>query len=350
MSKIRKYIMLLRPQQQYKNALIFLGPIFGLNFLNLDVLWKFLNFHLFGALIFRVSPYDSLFNINLYITLIIGFFCLCGVSSANYIINDIIDMEKDKLHEEKKERPLPSGAISVRSAKILCAILLVGSIGAAFFFNPYFLFEQPVFGFLIFPDIIFGFPWSGVMVVLVFLTGLIYNLKLKYVAFADVITISVNYVWRAITGCLIALIDISAWLIIIIFLAALFISLCKRKADLDLLKEDAQKHKEIYEFYSPTLIENYISISGTSFLLVYLLYTIQKETYFGIGWLSITLPFAFFFIMRYMYLVYSKQDIPRKFQKVFFDRQTLYNFILWGSIIIFVLYYSQIGYLLSMIF
>lgn len=349
MSKLKKYIMLLRPQQQYKNALIFMGPIFGLNFLNLDVLWKFLNFHLIGPLIFRVSPYDSLFNINLYITLIIGFFCLSGVSGANYIINDIMDMEKDKLHVDKKERPLPSGEISVRSAKILCAILLIGSISAAFYFNPYFLFEHPMFGYLIFPDIIFGFPWSGVMVILVFLTGLLYNLKLKNIAFADVITISVNYVWRAITGCFLALIDISAWLIIIIFLAALFISLCKRKADLDLLQEDAQKHKAIYEFYSSTLLENYIVISGTSFLIVYLLYTIQKETYFGFGWLSITLPFAFFFIMRYMYLVYSKTSIPRKFQKVFFDRQTLYNFICWGSIVVFVLYYSQIGFFLSLI-
>lgn len=350
MSKLKSLIMLLRPQQQYKNALIFLGPIFGLNFLNLDVLWKILNFSLIGPVIFKVSPYDSLFNINIYINLIIAFLCLCGVSSANYIINDIIDVEKDKLHAEKKNRPLPSGAISVRSAKILCILILIVSIAGAFYFNPYYSLNLPIFGFLVFPDVIFGFPWSGVMVIFVFLTGLIYNLKLKNIAFADVLTLSLNYVWRAITGCFLVFIDISAWLIIIIFIAALFISLCKRKADLDLLKEDAQKHKAIYEYYSPTLIENYITISATSFIIVYLLYTLQKETYFGIGWLSITLPFAFFFIMRYMYLVYSKQSIPRNFQKVLFDKQTLLNFICWGILVVILLYYSQILFLIKIIF
>ncbi|MHA1378866.1 MAG: UbiA family prenyltransferase [Candidatus Helarchaeota archaeon] len=350
MSKLESYIKLLRPQQQYKNALVFLGPIFGLNFLNLDIIWRILNFPLVGPIIFKVTPYDSLFNLNLYITLIIGFFCLCGVSAANYIINDIIDIEKDKLHADKKERPLASDEISVRSAKVLCIVILSISIFAAFYFNPYYFIDQPIFGFLIFPDIIFGFPWSGIMVVLVFATGLLYNLKLKQIAFADVLTISVNYVWRAITGCFLVLIDISAWLIIIIFLAALFISLCKRKADLDLLQEDAQKHKAIYELYTPSLLENFIAISATSFILTYLLYTIQKETYFGIGWMSITLPFAFFFIMRYTYLTYSKHSSSREFQRVFFDKQILLNFMLWGSIVIIVLYFKQIEFLLTLIF
>ena len=350
MSKLKSYIMLLRPQQQYKNALIFLGPIFGLNYLNLDVLWKILNFILIGPIIFIVSPYDSLFNLNIYITLFIGFLCLCGVSASNYIINDIIDIEQDKVHVDKKERPLASGEISVRSARILCVFLLTVSIAAAFYFNPYYMLNLPVFGFLIFPDVIFGFPWSGVMVILVFLTGLFYNLKLKKIAFADVLTISVNYVWRAITGCFLVFIDISAWLIIIIFLAALFISLCKRKADLDLLQSGAEKHKAIYKYYSSTLLENYIAMSATSFIIVYLLYTIQKVTSFGIGWLSITLPFAFFFIMRYMYLVYSKQSSSRKFQKVFYDRQTFFNFMCWGSLVIIILYYNQIMFLLNLIF
>ena len=188
-SKLVAITRLLRVKQWYKNVILFIGVFFG----------------------------GKLFAINLYPQLILAFILVCLCSSLNYIQNDIGDIEKDKLHPEKaKSRPLASGDLSKTTAFILFVVIAVIELGFIFFFyNVY-----PVFCLLL---------------VAMYANGLLYNLYLKNIAFVDIISLATLYIWRSLAGCAIIFITISPWLIIMMFLIALTLAVCKRIADLKLL-------------------------------------------------------------------------------------------------------------------
>ena len=306
--KIKAIIKLIRPQQMYKNAFVFVGALFGA----------------------RLFDIFNLFVIS------IAFILLCCVSAGNYILNDLMDIEKDRVHEEKKNRPLPSGLVSKNLAILLCIGLLGIGIAGSILFGLYIFYT---FGFQM--AIFFGFFSS-----LVFITGFLYNIRLKGIAFADVIVLSSNFVWRALAGCMILNIGVSQWLILGVFVLALFLSLCKRKGDLDLLKEDAKLHKKSYQTYSSKLLEHLISISATAILFVFILYSVSPDNTFVVNRapasILITVPFLIFFLMRYMYLVFSEDSKSRNFDKVIFDIQILVNFAIWTGLIAVLLYWQDI--------
>jgi len=306
--KIKGIIKLIRPQQMYKNAFVFVGALFGVR----------------------------LFQIFDFLVIFTAFILLCCVSAGNYILNDLMDIEKDKVHEEKKNRPLPSGLVSKNLAILMCISLLSIGIAGSILFG-FYMYHYLGFGMAIF----FGFFST-----LVFVTGFFYNIKLKGIAFADVIVLSTNFVWRALAGCMILNIGVSQWLILGVFVLALFLSLCKRKGDLDLLKEDAKLHKKSYQTYSSKLLEHLISISATFIIFVFVLYSVSPDNTFVVNRspvsILITVPFLLFFIMRYMYLVFSEDSKSRNFDKVIFDIQILVNFVIWTAIIAVLLYWQDI--------
>ncbi|MHA2039777.1 MAG: UbiA family prenyltransferase, partial [Promethearchaeota archaeon] len=158
------------------------------------------------------------FETSLYFNLFLGFILLCCASSFNYIINDIADIEKDKLHPEKlKKKPLASGALSIRFAIfVLFFLIFLITISIIFLINPKNL------GFMI-------------MIILIIITGQLYNHLFKNYAFIDILILSTGYLWRALAGCMIIQEFISAWLFLAIFEVASFLSIAKRKGDLKLL-------------------------------------------------------------------------------------------------------------------
>ncbi|TFG22025.1 MAG: hypothetical protein EU532_14705, partial [Promethearchaeota archaeon] len=169
-SKIRSILTLLRIRQYYKNTLIFVGLFFSKN----------------------------LFNFSLYIPLILGFLVMCCVSSFNYIVNDITDIENDKKHLEKlKKKPLASGELSVSFAVIILILLVVITALILVFLIPNMEFT--------------------VMILLILITGQLYNHLFKNLAFIDVLILSMGYLWRALAGCFIIREFISAWLFLVIF-------------------------------------------------------------------------------------------------------------------------------------
>ncbi|NHI91693.1 MAG: hypothetical protein EAX96_04255 [Candidatus Lokiarchaeota archaeon] len=311
--KIKAVIKLIRPQQMYKNAFVFVGALFAVKL-----------FHFFNFFIITIA-----------------FFLLCAVSAGNYVLNDLIDLEKDKIHEEKKHRPLPSGLISKKLAIILCIGLLGGGILGSIFFGLYIHFLFINLGQVSTLAFYFGLYAS-----FVFITGFLYNVKLKNIAFLDVLVLSANFVWRALAGCMILNITVSHWLILGVFLLALFLSLCKRKGDLELLKENAQKHKKSYQLYSSKLLEHLITISATSIIVTYILYCVSPGTAFEVNQapfpVIVTLPFLLFFLMRYMYFVFSEDVKARNFDKVIFDKEIVINFLIWFIFLGVLLYWNEI--------
>lgn len=282
---ISSYIEIIRPHQWYKNLLIFIGIIFA----------------------------GKIGELNLFPALIIGFFMLSLVSGVNYIINDLRDLEKDSQHPEKKSRPLPSGKISKSAAIIYAVILLLFSIVGSFKLSLLF----------------------GISALAIFLTSQMYTFWLKNIVFADVITIAINFVWRAVSGTFLISVRVSPWLIICTFLLALFLALCKRKGDLSVLGENAPKHKEVLNHYTPELLNASIAITAATLILSYSLYSSQA---LHSGLLMLTIPVATFLVFRYLYLTYSGSPIDRNPETVFLDKQFAVGMALWLAMTLLILY------------
>jgi 4-hydroxybenzoate polyprenyltransferase len=296
-SKIKSIFQLLRVRQFYKNVLIFVGIFFSQN----------------------------LFDISLYFQLFIGFILLCCASSFNYIINDIRDIESDKLHPEKlSKRPLASGALSQSFAYILL-ILLAGI-----------MILIPIF---IIPNIYFSF-----MVLLIILTGQLYNYFLKNYIFIDILILSTGYLWRALAGCILIKEYVSAWLFLAIFEIAIFLSIAKRKGDLKILGRDtAIEHKKVYDQYSQKLLDQFHVIVAGALFMTYSLYLINRFRLDEPGvphifeYLSIlTIPVSLYILMRYMYLTSAKPEIARNTEKAFLDK----GIIIAGLVLMIILFFS----------
>ena len=298
MGKIKALIKLLRPTQYYKNALVFLGAIFS----------------------------GILLDWTYWPLLILGFISFCMISSSNYIINDIIDMKKDKLHEEKKNRPLPSGEIPVWIAIVLFIIFLLVPIGIGFYISYYIVFNY----------------WFLLFIILVFFTGQVYNLYFKRISVVDILTLSLNYIWRALAGCILINELASPWLTLSVFLGALFLVLCKRRNDLALMGEaEAHKHKEVYEIYTIQLLDQMITAATAALLVDYCIYSLFKFLYEDV-YLLMTLPIFFYVVFRYLSLVYIKEGVARKTERAFLDKGIIIGGIVLIIMVILVLYFPSI--------
>ncbi|MBY9014127.1 MAG: UbiA prenyltransferase family protein [Candidatus Lokiarchaeota archaeon] len=301
-SKIRSISHLLRVRQYYKNVLIFVGVFFS----------------------------RKIFDTTLFFPLILGFILLCCASSFNYIINDIVDVEHDKKHQEKmNKKPLASGELPMYFAALLL-IVIVGII----VFSVIFLI----------PNISFI-----TMLILIILTGQLYNYFFKNYAFIDILVLSTGYLWRALSGVLIINEYISAWLFLAIFEIAMFLSIAKRKGDLLYLgKDKAVEHKRVYDQYSLKLLEQFYVLIAGSLFMTYSLYlilkfnlfepTINLQEYIVI----FTIPISLYIIMRFMYLTSSKPELARRTEKAFLDKGIIISGILLFLILFSSFYFDKI--------
>ena len=298
LSKIKNILNLLRVRQYYKNGLVFVGAFFS----------------------------GKLINLSIWYLLIIGFIILCCASSFNYIINDIRDIEKDKKHIEKLEkRPLASGDLSVLFAVVFLAILLAIISGLIIIF--------------IFPN------WNFIiMVLLIIITGQLYNHLFKKIAFIDILSLSLIYLWRALAGCFLIEVFISPWLFLAIFEIALFLVIAKRKGDLMLIGEEkAVKHKKSYDKYSQKLLDQFHVIIAGALFITYSLYLMIHFDLFSAENVNLheyitilTIPLSLYIIMRYMYLTTARPEIARSTEKALLDP----GIVIAGILLLGILTYS----------
>jgi 4-hydroxybenzoate polyprenyltransferase len=250
-----------------------------------------------------------------------AFVVFCLLSGVIYIINDIADVEKDRLHPTKKNRPLASGALTVPVA--LAAATLLAATG-------------------LFMSWRLGSGFFTVACVFCAL-NLLYSFLLKRIVLLDVVSISLSFVLRAIAGVE-ALRDvepqiaISPWLLICTLFLSLFLAFCKRRYELTSL-ENAVGHRESLQEYSPILLDQLVGITAGGSVIAYAIYTIWPETVekFGTSNLVYTVPLVLIGVMRYLYLVYNKQKGGSPSDLLLHERFLLFDVLAWIVLVIAIL-------------
>ena len=272
------------------------------------------NVILFAALIFS----QNLFHGQNFLRVLEAFILFALLSGSVYIFNDLVDIEKDKCHPKKSQRPLASGKLKPTSAIIASILIGITSL---------------VFSFLL--DIRFG------MVVLSYLVlQLAYTFSLKHIIILDVFSVAMGFVLRVLAGAVVIDVPISMWLLVCTMLLALFLSFCKRRHELVNLEGEAVNHRKSLKEYSPYLLDQMIAVVTASTLISYALYTMSAETVqkFGTTNLKYTIPLVLFGIFRYLYLIHQKDEGGNPESIILKDKPMILNVCIYVLMVALILY------------
>jgi 4-hydroxybenzoate polyprenyltransferase len=247
-----------------------------------------------------------------------AFAIFCVLSGVVYLINDVADREKDRLHPLKRFRPIASGAVSSSTAITTAILLTVAALGASWLLRPAF---------------------ALVAVTYVGLLSL-YSGPLKHVVIIDVLTIAIGFVLRAVAGGVAIDVRIDHWLLILTILLALFLALSKRRHELVMLADGATGHRPILEEYSPYLLDQMIAVVTASTLVTYVISTVSDETVrkYNTDLLGLTLVFPLYGIFRYLYLVHQKEGGGSPSDMLLNDRPLLLCVALWAVSVAGIIY------------
>lgn len=271
------------------------------------------NLFIFAALLFS----RNLFNPPLLLITILAFILFCLLSGSVYLINDIVDLERDKKHPRKAKRPLSTGQLKVFQAIVVAILLISISLALSFLINLYF----------------------GLVALSYFLLMTAYTLFLKEVVIIDVLTISFGFVLRVVGGTVAITLGISSWLLVCTIFLALFLALAKRRHELILLEDTAPAHRKILGEYTPKLLDEMMTISAASTLMAYVLYTISPITIEKLHTenLIFTIPFVIYGVFRYYYLIHQK-DLGSPTEVLYSDYPMVINLVLWVAACIWIIY------------
>ena len=306
---LRDYFRLLRPRQWIKN------------------------FAIFAAITFS----GQLFNQELFITVSLGFLIFCGISSAIYVINDIFDIEKDKLHPFKKFRPLAAADVPVSHALVIAILLAGTSVFAALFINPSFF-----------------------AVTLVYLVlQLSYSIFLKDIAVIDILALAAGYILRVYAGEFATGYHISVWLLLTTVSLSLFLAIGKRRSELTLIStythaQIAATRKSL-SHYSERLLDVYASMFATSTFITYSLFTFLENDrsltsandlllpqflpdFLDRKWLMLTIVPVVYGLMRYLQDIYEKHEGESPEKVLISDKPLLANTLIWIFMVVFIIY------------
>jgi 4-hydroxybenzoate polyprenyltransferase len=275
------------------------------------------NLVLFAALAFS----KHLFETGPLLRALLAFAIFCGLSGAVYLLNDVADRERDRMHPLKRLRPVASGALSPRTAVALAAFIGLACLALSF---------------------LLGVPFAACAVVYLAL-NLFYSFSLKEVVILDVLAISMGFVVRAVAGAMAIGVLISDWLLICTILLALFLTLSKRRHELTSLNDSATGHRPTLQEYSPYLLDQMISVVTASCLTAYAFYTTAQETRdkFQTDRLAWTIPFVLYGIFRYLYLVHRKEQGGSPTDVLLTDRPLLVDVFLWALTVVLIVYTAK---------
>jgi len=252
---------------------------------------------------------------------LLAFVLFCGLSGAVYLLNDVTDVERDRLHPVKRRRPVASGELPVRAAAALAAGLGLAGLAGSWALGPAFLACAAAYLAL----------------------NLLYSLRLKDVVIVDVLSLSIGFVIRAAAGGAAIGVAVSDWLLICTVLLALFLGLSKRRHELTSLSSAATGHRAILAEYSPYLLDQMIGVVTASCLTAYAFYTTAEETRqkFQTSRLAWTIPFVLYGIFRYLYLVHQKEKGGSPSDVLLTDRPLLLAVALWAATVVAIVYTAR---------
>jgi 4-hydroxybenzoate polyprenyltransferase len=282
-----KYLLLaMRPKQWTKNSVVFIAVVFA---------------HRLGVV------HDVLRGL-------LAVLIFCVTSGVVYIVNDLVDLEKDRQHPRKRHRPLAAGRLNPRFALAAAILLFIGALGASFVASPLFL--------------------ATVVAYLALNVG--YSFYLKNIVLLDLFGIAGGFLLRAAGGAFIIGVDVSPWLYLCTLLGALFIGLGKRRHELLILEGTAASHRKILGEYTTEFLEQLITIVSSATLVSYALYT--YFSYPRTHAMMATIPFAVYGIFRYLFLVHVKSEGGAPEEILLRDRPLLIDIVLWLATSAAVLY------------
>jgi len=258
-----------------------------------------------------------LFDGDAVVRAIAAFLAFCALSGAVYVVNDLVDRERDGLHPAKRSRPIASGALPLGAARVAAAILLAAGLLASLALGA-------------------GFLLCALGYVAL---NLAYSLGLKDVIILDVLAIAIGFVLRAVAGALAIQVVFSDWLLVCTILLALFLALAKRRHEMVTLP-DAASHRAILAEYSPYLLDQMIAVVTASCLTAYAFYTLAPETVakYRTDRLALTIPFVIYGIFRYLYLVHRKEQGGNPSDVLLTDWPLLLAVFLWAASVVLIVY------------
>ncbi len=272
------------------------------------------NAFIFAALIFD----HQLFNAGPLVKTIAGFFLLCLASSTVYLINDLADLERDRLHPVKCKRPIASGKLSIRVAQFAAVSFSILTLLLSFFLGS-------AFGIIIFVYIV---------------QNLLYSFWLKHIPIIDVFMIAAGFLLRVAAGVsLITVERFSPWLYSCTTLLALFIGFGKRRAEIKLLANNANQHRRVLDGYSVPFLDQLIVIVSSTTIMAYSLYTFSAENLPSNHLMMLTIPFVIYGIFRYLYLIIIEDAGGAPEEIVLSDLPLLATLFCFGLISVAILYF-----------
>ena len=284
------YFKLLRPKDWAKNFFLFIPLFFAGEFLNLHKI----------------------------IDISYGFICFCCIASSIYILNDYKDVEDDRKHPVKRKRPIASGAVSPTTALIICALLVVIGFGIAWFINEKFVLVLAIY----------------------FLINLGYSLGLKSIPILDIILLSAGFVLRIKAGSVVGDVKLSEWIVIMVFLLALFMAIGKRRDDVLLKLTTGADMRKSIKGYNLEFLNTLLALVAAVMIVAYFMYTMSTEVQTRLGtWrLYYTCLFVMAGIMRYLQIIYIHADAGSPTKILYKDRFIQITLLLWIASYILIIY------------
>lgn len=279
-------IRALRPSEWIKNLLVFAGVLFS------------------G----RLDSGDAI------VDAVLTFIAFCAISSAGYLLNDIRDRDRDRLHPEKRGRPIASGLVATDTAATLSLILAVAAIAI---------------GFAVKPEV------AGFVVLYAAITTA-YSLWLKRLVIIDVMTISSLFILRVVAGAVAVGAHASEFLLICTGMLALFLGFTKRRQEAMLEERDEADTRPVLEHYSLPFLDQMIAMVTASAILSYVLYAVDSPR-IGSKMLA-TAPSVLYGIFRYLYLIYDRGDTRSSPAILTEDPGMVFAAVSWVGIALAMLY------------
>ncbi len=273
------------------------------------------NIFVFAALVFD----KQLFIPQSFLRTLAGFALFCLISSAVYILNDLADVEADRQHPQKKNRPIASGQLPAGTAWAAAGVLVAVSLGLG---------------------ALLSLSFAGVLAAYLII-NLLYSKWLKHVPIVDVLIIAAGFVLRVGAGeTLIHVERFSPWLYVVMTLLSLFLGFGKRRAELTLLTTDAGSHRKVLDGYTLPLLDQYILIVSGTTMVAYSLYTFSAPNLPANHTMMLTIPFVVYMIFRYLYLIQVEQAGGAPEDILLSDRPFQIAMLLWAVVVVIIFYFS----------
>jgi len=286
---LRALIKSMRPQQWMKNVLLFTALVFDR----------------------KLGDFTALSHT------VAGFALFCLLASSVYLINDLADLEADRQHPEKRNRPIASGQLPVSTAWLAVIVILL----------------------IVFPLAYLLAAKFALLLLSYFLANLAYSKWLKHIPLIDVFVLASFYVLRVIAGVTLIHVErFSPWLYVVTSLLALYIGFGKRRAELTLLADEANAHRRVLEGYTIPLLDQFITIVSATTIVAYSLYTFSAPNLPENHAMMLTIPFALYGIFRYLYLIQMNNSGGAPEEVLLSDRPLQIAIVLWVIAVMIVFY------------